>query len=61
MTNLKTHTGAVHAPGSFFRAIAGIGPKCAASANALMRYHYIIPTEDEVTCKRCLARLAKEA
>lgn len=59
--NLRTHTGTVHAPGRAWKQLRGeIAPKCAASASAVMRWHYILPTDEDVTCKRCLAALAKE-
>ncbi len=58
--NLLTHTGMVHASGRRARGIAGgLAPKCCASSTALSRYHFLIPTEAEVTCQRCAAALAK--
>lgn len=57
--NLRTHTGAVHAPGRYFASIGGTAPKCCASANSVARYHFIVPTTDEVTCKKCMNLLAK--
>lgn len=59
--NLATHTGLVHAPGRYFKQIRSNAPKCCASASAVMRMHYLIPTNQPVTCKRCLVALAKEA
>lgn len=54
--NLATHTGMVHRSGRRARSIAGgLAPKCCASLAALSRYHYLVPTEADVTCKRCLA------
>lgn len=59
--NLRTHTGAVHAPGRSWKALGGqIGPKCAASSSAAARWHFLIPTGDAITCRRCLAAIAKE-
>jgi hypothetical protein len=61
-SNLMTHTGAVHAPGRTWKALGGnVGPKCAASASAVARWHFVIPTATPVTCKRCLAAQAKDA
>ncbi|SCD41019.1 hypothetical protein GA0115251_106926 [Streptomyces sp. TverLS-915] len=60
--NLQTHTGVVHASGARTKALpVGRAPKCCASRSALARYHFLIPTEQAVTCRRCLAALAKEA
>lgn len=60
-SNLMTHTGAVHAPGRTWKALGdNVGPKCAASASAVARWHFVIPTDNPVTCKRCLAALAKK-
>jgi hypothetical protein len=59
--NIMSHTGAVHAPGRYFKQLSAIGPKCIASASALARWHFGIPTDSDVTCRRCLAALAKEA
>ncbi|MFE4857410.1 hypothetical protein [Streptomyces sp. NPDC056670] len=59
--NLQTHTGAVHAPGRSYKQLrSGTVPKCCASLSALARYHFLIPTSRPVTCRRCLAALAKE-
>ncbi|MFE0101232.1 hypothetical protein [Streptomyces sp. NPDC059009] len=58
--NFRTHTGAVHAPGRYFKQFRMQAPKCCASVSAVARYHYMIPTDEEVTCKRCLALMAKE-
>ena len=58
--NLQTHTGVVHASGRQARGIAGgLAPKCCASNAALSRFHFLVPTELEVTCQRCAAALAK--
>jgi hypothetical protein len=57
--NLQTHTGMVHAPGRFDTSIRGNAPKCCASASAVSRYHYLAPVTGEVTCRRCIAALAK--
>lgn len=57
--NIKTHTGMVHAPGRYEKILRGNRPRCAASLNAVMRMHYLEPTDDAVTCKRCLNRLNK--
>ncbi|EDY43951.1 hypothetical protein [Streptomyces sp. SPB074] len=60
--NLQTHTGVVHASGARTKALpVGRAPKCCASRSALARYHFLIPTEQAVTCRRCLAALAKES
>jgi hypothetical protein len=54
--NLMTHTGMVHKSGRRVRGVAGgLAPKCCASLSALSRYHFLVPTEAEVTCKRCSA------
>ncbi|GAA3718439.1 hypothetical protein GCM10023082_14970 [Streptomyces tremellae] len=60
--SLMTHTGAAHAPGRAYKQLrGGRAPKCCASLYALSRYHFPVPTDDSVTCKRCLAALAKES
>jgi hypothetical protein len=52
--HLATHTGVVHLSGRSARGIAGgLAPKCCASNAALSRYHFLVPTEQPVTCKRC--------
>ncbi|MFE5912069.1 hypothetical protein ACFQ6B_23710 [Streptomyces wedmorensis] len=52
--HLMTHTGVVHLSGRRARGIAGgLAPKCCASNAALSRYHFLVPTEQPVTCKRC--------
>jgi len=56
--NLLTHTGAVHSPGRYNKTLRTNAPTCTASLQALMRYHYITPTDADVTCRRCLAREA---
>lgn len=62
MNNLMTHTGMVHAPGRAWKQLRGtVAPKCTASASQIARWHFIVPIDKEVTCKRCLAALAKEA
>jgi hypothetical protein len=58
--NLMTHTGKVHAPGSFSRTLGAIKPKCAVSASAIARLHFLVPIDAPVTCKNCIAALAKE-
>lgn len=58
--NVRTHTGMVHAPGKAFKGLRGqVAPKCCASASAVSRFHFIVPTSDPVTCKRCIASLAR--
>ena len=57
--NIKTHTGVVHAPGKYYRALRAKAPKCCASASAVARFHYVIPVNLDVTCKKCLNLLAK--
>ncbi|MFE9850317.1 hypothetical protein ACFYPN_16105 [Streptomyces sp. NPDC005576] len=56
--NLQTHTGKVHAPGAYYKQIKSRAPKCCASASAVARFHYIVPTDEPVDCHRCLAALA---
>ncbi|MFE3123695.1 hypothetical protein ACFXHD_09770 [Streptomyces hydrogenans] len=52
--HLMTHTGVVHKSGRRARGIAGgLAPKCCAGNAALSRYHFLVPTEQPVTCKRC--------
>lgn len=59
--NLQTHTGAVHAPGGYDKVIRSNKPRCVASRSAIMRLHYLVEVEGDVTCKRCAAILEKEA
>lgn len=60
--NIKTHIGTVHAPGRSTKA-TGIGylPLCCASASAVDRFHFLAPTDEPMTCKRCLTAQAKNA
>ena len=59
-SNVRTHTGMVHAPGKAFKGLRGqVAPKCCASASAVSRFHFIVPTSDPVTCKRCSTSLAR--
>lgn len=58
--NLQTHTGTVHAPGRYNKRVRGNVPKCCTSASAIARMHYLVDVDAPVTCKRCLAALAKE-
>lgn len=57
-SNLRTHTGKVHAPGAYYKQIKSKAPKCCASASAVARFHYIVPTAEPVDCRRCLTALA---
>ncbi|NEA42746.1 hypothetical protein [Streptomyces sp. SID11385] len=59
--NIQTHAGTVHAPGRYDKVLKTEAPKCCASRSALLRYHYLVPVDVPVTCRRCLAALAKEA
>ncbi|MFJ4703161.1 hypothetical protein ACIP5N_33925 [Streptomyces sp. NPDC088768] len=59
--NIQTHAGTVHAPGRYDKVLKTEAPKCCASRSALLRYHYLVPVDVPVTCRRCLAGLAKEA
>lgn len=60
MTNLMTHTGRVHATGRVWKGLDNPAPRCVASASAANQLHFAIPTQAEVTCKKCLAILGKE-
>lgn len=57
-TNLRTHTGTVHAPGRYSKRLRTNIPACCASESAVARFHYVIPTSGPVTCRRCLAQAA---
>lgn len=59
--NLQTHTGTVHAPGKYYKALRTKAPKCCASASTVARFHYVIPVSLAVTCQKCLNLLAKES
>lgn len=58
--NVKTPTGMVHAGkmGLTWAGTAAFMPACRSGSTAL---RYGFPTDEAVTCARCLARLAKEA
>lgn len=57
-TNLRTHTGTVHAPGRYSKRLRTNIPACCVSESAVARFHYVIPTSDPVTCQRCPAPAA---
>jgi len=63
MANLQTYfpkTGKVHAEGRYIKHLGVTAPKCCASAGAVSRFHYVIPTDLAVDCARCLNLISKE-
>jgi len=55
--NLRTHSGTVHTLGRRYKQLGGmVAPACCLSLSAAARYHFLTPTDEPVTCKRCLAR-----
>lgn len=58
--NVKTPTGMVHVgkKGLTWAGTTAFMPACRSGSTAL---RYGFPTDEAVTCSRCLARLAKEA
>ncbi|MFC1410373.1 hypothetical protein ACEZCY_14015 [Streptacidiphilus sp. N1-12] len=57
--NLRTHTATVHAPGRYNKRLRTNVPACCTTGTAVARLHYLAPTTEAVTCKRCLNRTAK--